>query len=221
MDLGSSCSEDGSHGKVELEETDGSKQRAKRVPLSLFMDAYNLEVEEELATLATQYWAEAVWIGKWCLEQKEAWMNQVFEVQMWRLVRGPAGAVMCETRYLEIKWPHWHTLIFEGDRRVDMRLFVRRMWRRCSCNRQNQSVHRKKWGAKHECEALKEGIWLEPALALLPLEHFLLVVHRVRFLTSRSWLEYFLLPFEFRLHFWHGCSMFFGSTYRRTISFNR
>ena len=26
---------------------------------------------------------------------------------------------------------------------------------------------RKKWAAKHECEELKEGIWLEPALALL------------------------------------------------------
>ena len=54
-----------------------------------------------------------------------------------------------------------------------------------------------------------------------PFEHFLLVVHRVRFLTSRSWLESFPLPFEFRLHFCHGCSMFFWSTYRRTISFNQ
>ena len=29
---------------------------------------------------ATQHWAEAVWIGKWYLEQKETWMNQVSEV---------------------------------------------------------------------------------------------------------------------------------------------
>ena len=35
--------------------------------LSLFMEASGLDVEEELSTLATQYWAEAVWIGKWCL----------------------------------------------------------------------------------------------------------------------------------------------------------
>ena len=28
---------------------------------------------------------------------------------------------MCETRDLGIKWPHWYTLIPEGDRRVDMR----------------------------------------------------------------------------------------------------
>ena len=48
--------------------------------LSLFMEAFGPEEEEELSTLATQYWAEAVWIGKWCLHQKEAWMNQVFEV---------------------------------------------------------------------------------------------------------------------------------------------
>ena len=32
--------------------------------LSLFMEAYGLEVEEELSTLATQYWAEGVWTGK-------------------------------------------------------------------------------------------------------------------------------------------------------------
>ena len=28
--------------------------------LSLFMEAYGLEVEEELSTIATQYWAEGV-----------------------------------------------------------------------------------------------------------------------------------------------------------------
>ena len=29
---------------------------------------------------------------------------------------------MCETRDLGIKWPPWHTLLFEGQRRVDMRV---------------------------------------------------------------------------------------------------
>ena len=52
--------------------------------MSLFMEAYGLEVEEELSTLATEYWAEGVWTG-----------------------RGLAGAVMCETRDLGIKWPYW------------------------------------------------------------------------------------------------------------------
>ena len=65
--------------------------------LSLFMGAFGLEVEEELSTMATQTWAEGAWIGQWHTEQKEAWLNQVFEVQTWRQVRGPAGAVMCET----------------------------------------------------------------------------------------------------------------------------
>ena len=32
--------------------------------LSLFMEAFGLEVEEDLATLACQYWVEGVWIGK-------------------------------------------------------------------------------------------------------------------------------------------------------------
>ena len=65
--------------------------------MSLFMEVYSLEVEEELSTLTTHYWAERIWTGKWHLEQREAWMKQVQEVQMWRQVRGPAGAVMCRT----------------------------------------------------------------------------------------------------------------------------
>ena len=28
---------------------------------------------------------------------------------------------MCETRDLGIKWLFWHTLMFEGDRSIDMR----------------------------------------------------------------------------------------------------
>ena len=93
-------------------------------PQSLFMEAYGLEVEEELSTLSTQYWAEGVWKGKWHHKQKEAWMRQIQEVQMWRQVRGLAGTVMCETRYLGIQWPHWHTLIFSDETRIDMRFCV-------------------------------------------------------------------------------------------------
>ena len=58
--------------------------------LSLFMEACGLEVEEELSTMATQYWAEGVWTGKWYHEQREAWIKQIQEVQFWRQVRGPA-----------------------------------------------------------------------------------------------------------------------------------
>ena len=71
--------------------------------LSLCMEAYGLEVEEELYILATQYGAEGVWTGKWHHEQREAWMRQIQEVQMWRPVRGSAWAVMCETSDLGIK----------------------------------------------------------------------------------------------------------------------
>ena len=39
--------------------------------LLLFMEAYGLEVEEELSTLATQHWAQGVWMGKWPVEQKK------------------------------------------------------------------------------------------------------------------------------------------------------
>ena len=36
----------------------------------------------------------------------------MFEVQTWRQVRGLAGAVMCETRDLDILGAPWHTLLF-------------------------------------------------------------------------------------------------------------
>ena len=80
--------------------------------LYLFMEACGLEVEEELSTMATQHWAERVWIGKWPVEQKEAWMRQTREVQTRKQVRWPAGAAMCETRDLGFKWPCWRTLVF-------------------------------------------------------------------------------------------------------------
>ena len=81
------------------------QQRAKKstTSLTLFVEAHGLEVEQELFTLAAQYWAEGIWKGKWYHEQREAWMKQIQEVQSWKQVRGPAGAVMCETRDLGIK----------------------------------------------------------------------------------------------------------------------
>ena len=57
--------------------------------LSLFMEAYGLEAEEELSTMTTQYWAEGVRTGNWRHDQKEAWMRQIREVQVWKQVRGP------------------------------------------------------------------------------------------------------------------------------------
>ena len=123
-DLVGPCSGDGSHGKVEIEETDGSCSRQKKTTtsLSLFMEAYGLEAEEELSTVATQRWAEGFWSGKWRHEQKEAWMMQIQEVKTWKQVRGPAGAVMYETHDLGTKWLQWHKFIFEGQGKVDMRL---------------------------------------------------------------------------------------------------
>ena len=39
--------------------------------LSLFLEAFGFDVEEELSTMATQIWAEGTWIGKWHTEQKK------------------------------------------------------------------------------------------------------------------------------------------------------
>ena len=90
--------------------------KKSRTSLSLFVEAFGFEVEEELPSMATQTWAEGAWIGKWHTEQKEAWMAHT-----WRQEREFAGALTRETRDLGIKWPQWHTLIFELQVRVDMR----------------------------------------------------------------------------------------------------
>ena len=52
---------------LKLRKADGSccrKKKKRTTSLSMFMEAFGLEVEWELSTLATQYWAEGVWIGK-------------------------------------------------------------------------------------------------------------------------------------------------------------
>ena len=56
---------------------------------------------------------------------------------------------MHETRDLGIKWRQWHTLMFEEQVKVDLRVVC------------PQDV------AKHECEDVKEGVWMEPSQAVL------------------------------------------------------
>ena len=131
------------------------------------MEVNNLEVEEDLSTtMATVFWAEGVWMGKWEAEQQGAWRRQVFEVQTWKQVRGPARSVMCETRDLGIKWPRWHTLLFEGQVSVDMRVVCPQDVKKMLL-RQARIVYWKRWAAKHECEELTEGVWLEPIQAMM------------------------------------------------------
>ena len=166
-DLGSPWSGFGPYRKLELRtQMTAAPGKKSTTSVSFFMEAYGFEVEEELSTLATQQWAEGIWTGKWNHEQREAWMKQIQQVQSWKQVRSPARAGMFETRDLGIKWPHRHTLIFEGEVRFVMRHV-------CPTDVEKMLLHRartvywKKWPAKHEYEELKEGIWLEPALALL------------------------------------------------------
>ena len=75
---------------------------------------------------------------------------------MWRQVRLPAAAVMCETRDLGIKWPHWYTLIFKGDRNVDMRYV-------CPKDVKNMLLQQART-AKHQQEEFEERVfgWSRP-----------------------------------------------------------
>ena len=117
------------------------------------METFGLEVEEELSTLATQTWQKEFGSANGSTEQKEAWLNQVFEVQTWTQVRGLAGAVMCETRDLGIKWPHWH---FEVQVQVGMRYVCPKDVKKMLLG-QARSTCWREWAAKHENAELTEG----------------------------------------------------------------
>ena len=79
-------------------------------------------------------------LGGWNMDGKMGKRaEKIFEVLERKKVRGPAGAVMCETRALGNKWPRWHAL-----------LFVKGKWRK-----QAKTVGWKKCAAKHECTSVR------------------------------------------------------------------
>ena len=63
----------------------------------------NLEVEEELSTMATLAWAEEIGMGRCAREQKKARRKQLFDVQTWRQVRGLRGQEQARPRRKEKK----------------------------------------------------------------------------------------------------------------------
>ena len=83
----------------------------------------------------------------------------------WKEVRGPAEAVVCETRDPGIRFPSWHVHLFEDGIIVDMKVAcaqdVKKMLRR-----QAKEVVEKRWATKHEYEELTDGVWVEPLQAL-------------------------------------------------------
>ena len=92
--------------------------------------------------------------------------RSVQEVQTRNQVRGLAGAVVCETLDLGIKWPYWHTLVFSDEIKTDMRYVCSKDGKKMLVQR-SRSMYRKKWAAKHEQEELKEGARIDPAPVLL------------------------------------------------------
>ena len=62
---------------------------------SVFMEVKDLEVEGGVIRHGL-IWTEDVWMNRWRREQQKASREQIFEVQTWKHVRGPARAVMCD-----------------------------------------------------------------------------------------------------------------------------
>ena len=93
------CSGDGSRGKVQIEETDGSSSGQKECDLFVFVYGGIWPGSRRgafLPWLPITGQKESGWEN--CIANKG--MKQIQEVQMWRQVRGLAGAVMCKTRDL-------------------------------------------------------------------------------------------------------------------------
>ena len=79
---------------------------------------------------------------------------------------GPTGVVTCETRDLGIKWPPWHTMLFEGQVTVEKEIGVCPAGPKHMLLKQEKMDQWKRWAAKHECEELKDGAWLQPIQAV-------------------------------------------------------
>ena len=95
--------------EIGVETTDGSS-RQDRICYIFSLEVKDLEVEEELSTVATLFWAEGVWMKSERRKQQKAWKEPYFlKYRDGHKVRGLAGAVLCETRDLGIQWPQWHT----------------------------------------------------------------------------------------------------------------
>ena len=73
---------------------------------------------------------------------------------------------MCETRHLGIQWPAVAHFCCEGQVAVDRRLVCPQDVKKMLLKQARRwSIARD--GHKHECEELKEGVWLEPIQAML------------------------------------------------------
>ena len=114
----------------------------------------NLEVLEDLSTMATLFLGRGGVDEQMGKEQQKARRKPIFEVQTWRQVRGPAGAVSARLVLKASKWPQWHVLLSEGQVAVDMRVV---------CPQDVKHILMK----QARMEGLKEEVWLVPIRAML------------------------------------------------------
>ena len=94
-----------------------ASKKAPAVSMSLFLEMSDLEIEADLASMATLFLAEAVWVGRWdearcgkplagrCVDQRVRWS--------------------VKTGDLGIGFPSWHALIFGAGVFLDMKVVCR------------------------------------------------------------------------------------------------
>ena len=93
-------------------------------------------------------------MSSWGIEQQKTWRKQFFEVPRWNRVRGLQ------------EWSCAKLAILAA---VDVRMVCpqdAQDWKNMLLTQAMMVVWRK-WAAKHECEELRGGVWLEPIQAVL------------------------------------------------------
>ena len=93
---------------VEIAPREGLKLRrqmaaaaGEKVPvsLSLSMEVNNLQVEEELPTMATCFWAEGVWMNRWdesSTRRGARETHMLYHCPSWTEVRNPPPMALCK-----------------------------------------------------------------------------------------------------------------------------
>ena len=104
--------------------------------LFLFVEAFGLEVEDELSTMSSQN--RKMVHGTTSMAGTDSWSSDFGTVE--RTCR--SGDV--RDKDLGIKWPHWHTLIFSDETIIDMRSVCKKKktFKRCRCRGPDRFIGR-------------------------------------------------------------------------------
>ena len=94
------------------------RQVAEMLGLDVFVEAQNFEFEDKLAFSSTCCLVGSCFGGKWSDNMSKAWRRRIFDAGSWKKVRGPAFALRCALRDVDVQLPDRDIFAF-GDTLLD------------------------------------------------------------------------------------------------------